>query len=61
MAGAWQLTLPGAVESLGAFPCRPAVLVHTRKAGIKYKKPTSQQLVVLRGHPAISLRLAYAD
>jgi len=23
MAGAWQLTLPGVVESLGAFPCRP--------------------------------------
>jgi hypothetical protein len=41
MAGAWQLTLPGVVESLGAFPCRPVVLLHTQKAGIEWKKPTS--------------------
>jgi hypothetical protein len=51
----------GVVKSLAGFPCGPAGLVHTQKVGIKYKKPTSQQLVVLRGHPAISLRLAYAD
>ena len=31
MAGAWQLTLPGVVESLGAFPCRPVGLIRTQK------------------------------
>jgi hypothetical protein len=36
----------GVVKSLEQLGCGPVGLVHTRKPGIKYKKPPSQ--VVLR-------------
>jgi hypothetical protein len=39
MAGAWQLTLPGVVESLGVFPCRPVGRFMRKKLELNTKSP----------------------